>query len=276
MKKNHIILAVLVWINTCYFSQTIPSYLPKDSLKGYWPFDSNANDKSGNQFHGDTINVKSTQDRFGKENNAYEFNGKNSRIEINHALFNIGQPNYSISLWLNTSSLSNSNNYNDAQTLLNTDDHNGIGIAIHGGKNPFGSEYTNKFSLGIGSTPELRNWDIIGKKENATNYEVKTNEWIHYVLVKKDTFQYNIYLNGEFDRTLVGEIKSNDITTKLVFGALAKKIATSESEESFLGKLDDFAVWKRALSPKEVRNIYQILRRKILQFFQIPQMEILL
>lgn len=256
MKKIYISLSLFFVSNLGVFSQSIPSNIPTDSLLGYWPFDNNANDISSKKFHGDVINVVPTKDRFGKENSAYEFNGKNSRIEINHEFFNIGSPNYTISMWMNTNSLNNPNNQNDSQTLLNTDEHNGIGIGIHGSNNPFGNIYTNKFSLAIGSKPNIRDWDILGKHDNESILEVSTNEWFHYVLVKKDTFNYFVYLNGKLDKSFKVSTNSDSVLTKLVFGALAKKIATTESEESFMGKLDDYAIWNRALSETEIKKVH--------------------
>ncbi len=47
MKKLHT-LFLLSLIATSLFSQTLPSYLPADGLVGWWPFNGNANDESGN------------------------------------------------------------------------------------------------------------------------------------------------------------------------------------------------------------------------------------
>jgi Concanavalin A-like lectin/glucanases superfamily len=59
----------------------LPSNLPKDGLVGWWPFNGNANDESGNENHGTVNGAKLTLDRNGKENSAYSFNGSSSFIE---------------------------------------------------------------------------------------------------------------------------------------------------------------------------------------------------
>ena len=53
----------------------VPSYVPTNGLVGYWPFNGNANDESGN---GNNLTINGptlTTDRFGNSNNAYLFQG---------------------------------------------------------------------------------------------------------------------------------------------------------------------------------------------------------
>lgn len=235
------------------FAQSIPNYVPQNGLVGYWPFDNNANDVTGNNYHGIDINVIPTTDRFGNGNAAYEFNGIDSRIEVNHNMFDVSWDNYSISLWLNTYSSNNLNNYNDSQCLLNTDQHNGVGIALHGNKNPFNTNYTDKYSLGIGSNPSIRNWDLIGKVSAESNALFTINQWHHYVLVKKDIYTFYLYIDGQLDKTYTTTANSQKYLTNLVFGSTAKNIAL---KEVFIGKLDDYGVWDRALDSTEISTLY--------------------
>jgi len=54
---------------------------PTVGLVGYYPFDGNANDMSGNSNHGIPQNgVTLTTDRFGNANKAYSFDGMNDFI----------------------------------------------------------------------------------------------------------------------------------------------------------------------------------------------------
>src|ERR1035437_3079640 len=52
----------------------------KKGLVAYYPFNGNANDESGNGNNGIVYNATLTQDRLGKENSAYLFNGYSSYI----------------------------------------------------------------------------------------------------------------------------------------------------------------------------------------------------
>ena len=81
MKKHLLILATaLLSIST--FAQ-IPNYVPANGLVGWWPFNGNANDESGNGNHGTVNGATLTQDRFGNANMAYGFDGVDDWILIN-------------------------------------------------------------------------------------------------------------------------------------------------------------------------------------------------
>jgi hypothetical protein len=50
-----IFTAFFLFLSTMSFAQNIPSYVPKNGLVGYWPFNGNGNDESGNGNNG-TVN----------------------------------------------------------------------------------------------------------------------------------------------------------------------------------------------------------------------------
>ena len=56
-------------------AQTLPSYLPANGLVGWWPFNGNAQDESGNGNHGMVNGASLSADRFGNVGKAYSFNG---------------------------------------------------------------------------------------------------------------------------------------------------------------------------------------------------------
>ena len=53
-----------------------------EDLVGFYPFNGNAKDFSGNGNHGDVYGAKLTSDSKGHEKSAYLFNGKDSYIEL--------------------------------------------------------------------------------------------------------------------------------------------------------------------------------------------------
>lgn len=231
------------------FSQ-VPSYVPTNGLVGYWGFNNNANDLSGNNNNGLPTNITLTTDRFGIQNSAYLFNGSTSRIDINNAFFNIGWNSYTISCWTNSSSLNNSNNYNDSHVVFNTSPHNGIAITMYGNNNPFYNYWDNKYVFLAGSQPNQRNWDIVYSNGN-TNINRTINTWNHLVLVKDGT-NYRFYINGILDKSISGNATANSYLCKIVIGGLSADIPA----EVFLGKLDDYGIWNRALSKTEITNLY--------------------
>ena len=60
---------------TFYFASNaqIPSFVPTNGLVGYWPFNGNANDESGNGNNGVVNGATLTSDRFGNAGKAYNF-----------------------------------------------------------------------------------------------------------------------------------------------------------------------------------------------------------
>ena len=88
MKTKSLIAALLLAASSA-FAQ-VPSYVPTNGLVGWWPFNGNANDESGNGNNGTVNGATLTSDRFGSINSAYSFNGINNNVTTNSA--NLIQP----------------------------------------------------------------------------------------------------------------------------------------------------------------------------------------
>ena len=65
MKKLLLLSALTFIVTNALFSQNLPSYVPTNGLVGYWPFNGNANDQSGNGNNGTVNGATLTADRFG-------------------------------------------------------------------------------------------------------------------------------------------------------------------------------------------------------------------
>ena len=85
MRKNYflIVLAMVFTVNA--MAQNIPSYVPTNGLVGYWPFNGNANDESGNGNNGTVNGATLTTDRFGVISKAYSFDGVDDQIDIQNS-----------------------------------------------------------------------------------------------------------------------------------------------------------------------------------------------
>ena len=81
----------------------VPSYVPTNGLVGWWPFNGNANDESGNGNNGTVNGATLTTDRNGVANKAYSFDGIDDFITTNNITTN--NTNWSVSFWY--SSLNN-------------------------------------------------------------------------------------------------------------------------------------------------------------------------
>ena len=83
---------------------------------------------------------------------------------------------------------------------------------------------------------------------------VASNTWYHAVVVKENS-TLTLYLNGEYDSHIAGLDQA--ITTSPNSYGIGRFPGTAEgSPPSFDGLVDDLAVWSRALSAAEVRNLY--------------------
>jgi hypothetical protein len=105
MKLKSLLLITLtaLGLTTSTMAQNLPNYISANGLVGWWPFNGNANDESGNGNNGTVNGAILTNDRFGVSNNAYFFSGINcdTRIDASVNTNTINSSNeYTISVWV--------------------------------------------------------------------------------------------------------------------------------------------------------------------------------
>jgi hypothetical protein len=101
--KKLLSICVVVLCTTIYAQ--VPSYLPTNGLVGYWPFNTNANDASGNGNNGIVTGATLAADRMGNSNSAYHLDGVNDFITIPDSP-SLRLNNATISSWISYSSAS--------------------------------------------------------------------------------------------------------------------------------------------------------------------------
>ncbi len=214
--------------------------IPSNGLRCWWPFNGNANDQSGNGFNGTVLNATLTTDRFGQVNCAYHFNGIESNsnaatIIQNGFIFNIGQPEYTISLWFKTD-----NNTQITRCLFNTIPHTGIAIAYNDNNAPGYVVYD------IG--PANAFWTSLYMHGATNNYI--PNQW-YFVTLVKSNLEYRIYINGVLEHTYTNAAAANynyDVQFRLS--------GIGSDVQTFTGDIDDFGLWNRALTPAEITGLF--------------------
>ncbi|MFN9496226.1 MAG: hypothetical protein ACK570_08680, partial [Bacteroidota bacterium] len=72
-KPLYLTAVALLGLSTLGIAQTVPAYVPTDGLVGWWPFNGNANDESGNENNGVVNGPILSPDRFGISNSSYLF-----------------------------------------------------------------------------------------------------------------------------------------------------------------------------------------------------------
>jgi len=242
MKRNYFNLIVALVFASNVMAQNVPNYVPTNGLVGWWPFNGNANDESGNGNHGTVNGATLTSDRYNNVNSAYHFNGKNNNIFVNKNLFDNGSVNWSLSTWHKLDELTNPNNGNSSHILFNSSPHNGFGLAMNWGN-------SSKYSMSIGSGNPSTSWNVIFNAQS--NQNVIANSWKHVALVKINKI-FSLYIDGKLD---IQWTIDNPITSyfyKMYFGACDP----INSNEVLNGSLDDIAIHNRALSQQEITALY--------------------
>jgi len=247
MKKNKLLMTAIAILSFVTITMAqLPSYLPTNGLVGWWPFNGNANDESTNTNDGTVNGATLTPDRFGNSNSAYSFNGVSSasvsgnNINVTNIFFDTGLNAFTISTWSNSNIQDNTSNGGAVQDILSTNNAPGLGIACNWGS-------SNKYSIWAMSNPPA-SWDILYNKSSISNFVI--NQWKHVVMVKNN-MDYSIYIDGILDTTFTTTITAQSYLTGLKFGTYWT------GEEAFNGKLDDFGIWNRALTPCEIQALYQ-------------------
>jgi len=248
MKNKNLLLTIIVFFGLAITSnaQNIPNYVPDNGLIGWWPFNGNANDESGNGNHGTLIgNVSLTTDRDGLPNSAFSFPGNSSAyIDVNQnnsfANFSDG---FTISAWY----LSNvSSTSGRVIALGNTDSHggsNGNGFHIAGFN-------TTGIVLRIGSIPiSIGQWNSAIQGQSSAI-------WHNLVLTANfSNNNYKIYHNGlEIENDTISSALPLPIDLSTQNFNIGRK--TVSAFDPWNGKVDDIGIWNRALTAQEVSNLY--------------------
>ncbi|MBR4645874.1 MAG: gliding motility-associated C-terminal domain-containing protein [Bacteroidales bacterium] len=255
----------LVWFALWMLVANIATpQIPTAGLVGYWPFNGNANDMSGNGNHGilecESNNPQLTTDRFGNANSAYQFGGyynKNwIRVPNNSTMLLTDQ--MTISLWFQQCVFAGMDGWGSFSTTeagfsVFTKAGDGIaaypGIFIGSGIN----SQTGKLSVSSANTN--------GHPSSDMNYEIRTEyncfdtcEWVHFVSIVDDTIA-KIYLNGVlYIDTIINHADYTQANLHDLF--IGRMGCEGFIWYPFNGKIDDVAFYNRAISENEVAQLF--------------------
>ena len=255
MKKNFLTLSFVLFIIPIGISQDLPSNIPTNGLIAYYPFNGNANDESGNSNNGNVLGASLSGDRFGNENSAYSFDGIDDFIVTQNSIASAKQV-YTFSFWAKTEN--GTKNMSAISQNCNDDCDKAYSLVI----NKFLNSAVECEDGHMGSSPQS-----FGYAQPAHYGTVNTitsgNVWKNYVLIvgAEDNFLYNnfkFYVNGtQIDTNCNHNWDSWEYdfpNYPMVIG----KGNNSIIEGFFDGQLDDVAVWDRALSLNEIKELYDL------------------
>ena len=237
MKKRILLLSFIALSSIPAFAQNVPSYVPSNGLVGWWPFNGNANDESGNGnnvvFQG---NASFTTDRYFVPNKSY-FGDLNSGADITQLNnFPFGNSERTISLWFQ-----NTMPYpNGVRSLFSYGDN------YSGGR--FGL-FMDGFYIGV----EHVNGDRRCTYIPDGNWH---NLLFTYPLNGLGTNDIAIYLDGQIQNSS----NFNPVNSLNTANAYIHWIGTLGFSPGWLyafsGKIDDIGIWNRALTECEIQDLY--------------------
>ena len=227
-------------------AQTIPSYIPTDSLVAWYPFNGNANDESGNGNNAENVDnsvrpyPRFSEDRNGVISSAYEFKdgGHLSLPEIDRRL---GKAGTSTTINLHFKS--------------NMDDLTHDGILIHS------TRQSNNNNIIFGRIGILNGGIKIYHRNANQNYEPYfdlnlDSDWhmLTYVINSEQQIG-SVYLDGELLDGSYSYVDDNYYDDEGRFWELGN--VSWKTGHDFKGLIDDVAIWKRALTQEEIHKMFR-------------------
>jgi Concanavalin A-like lectin/glucanases superfamily/Secretion system C-terminal sorting domain len=228
MKKSLLVLTVL-YLSVSHLLAQVPSYVPTDGLVGWWPFNGNANDESGNGNYGTVNGATLTDDRFGNAGSAFSF--VNNADTLSEILLNtvpaLSNADWTISFWFKTSST-------DRQGLIT-----------------LGSDYVTRDCIQIFIAENLIRYHL-HNQVGPYSTEVVDDLWHHAVFINS----YGnglLYLDSSFqDEYLAMNPNISNSGTRRFGGARNGDGNTWR----YNGSLDDIAIYNRAVTPEEIIALF--------------------
>ncbi len=210
-------------------TKSLPYYLPKDSLVGWWPFTGNTKDISGNQYNATNNGAKLSTDRYGNINSSYLFNGSSDFMTIPYTI-GTQKKSYTISFWIQGT---------DGDIIT---DRQGSSCSYN---------FRSRVQAGQIYFSKHLSYPWI---ENTISNNLDTTKWSHIVCTYNHSKnQMNIFVNNVLVKTTNSSIwhsSNNTITVGVLDGCGVAK------GNNFKGKIDDIGIWNRTLDSSEIKDIY--------------------
>ncbi len=233
MKKKYLLAAFAFGLSlSAKVIAQVPNYVPTNGLLGYWPFNGNANDVSGNGNNGTVNGASLTSDRFGAVNNAYSYDGINDYINAGQ---NINFTNFTISTWV----LLNTSSSNAINAIISKISSNFQNFEIRMNPNP-------TFAIGTGTS-----WDGLSSNQSISNLS-----WTNIIISFDSNNTLKMYINGAVESSTYLSNYEDVQGFTTYFGARPNNQGVSSTDFFFNGKIDDVGIWNRALTQQEITALY--------------------
>lgn len=219
----------------------VPNYVPTNGLVGWWPFNGNANDESGNGNNGTVNGATLISDRNGVANAAYNFDGSNDYINVPNSNSISIQGNFSMSFWMYMNGGSCNPRVMEINQNLNS--CGGYGFAVNGTSNQSRTIHYTSFGSCSNSVGLVN-----------TSNSIPSLSWHHVVVsINGVTATGTVYVDGAVFQTMSGtQIPTFSYNNNaLTFGNI-----NANRCDWWGGYLDDIGLWNRALTASEVSGLF--------------------
>lgn len=210
------------------------------SLIAYYPFNSNANDESGNGNNGTVYGATLTEDRFGNQNSAYSFDGIDDYIKTSAS--NLPTAERTVSLWFNVNTVSNQ-----------------PGLLGYGGDSSGGNSWFMGLNLQSFKSYHMSGHWLVNRIDYYYDSE-PIGEWHHWVITT-DSSGTKMYVDGILEVSNSTYVNNTYVSEKeLGIGVISSPngfVPYTDANVGYCdGVLDEIRIYNRALSESEIQALY--------------------
>jgi parallel beta-helix repeat protein len=232
--KRLVLSFCLVCLTSSAFAFSGGSGSPDDPiLIAHYPLDGNANDVSGNNYHGSLVNTHNAEDRFGNPNSALSFDG-NDYINIGPQ-FSVGNPGQSHTTtgWFKTKAAS-------VEVILSDYDR------------PNANDQTFSTQIYFQNGNLINNVRSSGNSYIALDDNFSVDEWHMYASVfDRDSGKLKLYVDGDF--LTEGDFDPTLNYNDAPYWRIGKN---SWYNVYYKGLLDDIRIYDGVLSEEDIKELF--------------------
>lgn len=240
---KRIVIGIMVFINLCFVATSYADL--NEGLIAYYPFDNYATDETGNGHDGIVKGATWVEDRNGKPNSAYSFDGVNDYIKIEHQSDLNVTEDFTISFWVNRQTDSGT-----SVMMAKGRDCSNSYFFGWGGPNAFRVSYGKRWCgmTGVGTKIPAYEWHLVSVVIDNTNLKLR------------------YYLDGLFAKeTVISPYQTTNGYPLVIGRHFTSANGTGGYEYYFKGMIDELRFYDRALEDGEIEALYT---------FGNPQIEI--
>ena len=206
-------------------SSLLPANL-QTGLVGYYPFNGNANDESGNGNNGAVSGAILSADRFGNVANSFSFSAPNDVITLPSPIAGTYSNAMSYSCWFYETPV------NEFMNVLNV---NGKPLVLNPNSSAIRAGDGNSFHV------------------ESTNSDLDNPGWKHICVVYLNDI-ISIYVNG-----ILSVSETTGFNFPISYASASSALGSTYlqgGQYPFTGKIDDIAIYNRVLTPAEIQQLY--------------------